>query len=65
MEDHYQEGGIGEAVCAAVSGEPDIHVHQLSVSGVPERNRKPSELLSMFGVSARHIIAAVKYTLMH
>lgn len=23
------------------------------------------ELLSMFGVSARHIIAAVKYTLMH
>uniref|UniRef100_A0A8C6EBZ4 transketolase n=1 Tax=Moschus moschiferus TaxID=68415 RepID=A0A8C6EBZ4_MOSMO len=59
------EGGIGEAVCAAVSGEPDIHVHQLSVSGVSERNRKPSELLSMFGVSARHIIATVKHTLMN
>ena len=65
VEDHYQEGGIGEAVCAVVSGEPDIHVHQLSVSGVSERNRKPSDLLSMFGVSSRHIIAAVKYTLMN
>ncbi|KAM7141617.1 transketolase-like protein 2 [Molossus nigricans] len=63
VEDHYQEGGIGEAVCAAVSGEPDILVHQLAVSGVPQSG-KPSELLDMFGISARHIIAAVKYTLM-
>uniref|UniRef100_A0A8C9AET4 transketolase n=1 Tax=Prolemur simus TaxID=1328070 RepID=A0A8C9AET4_PROSS len=59
VEDHYPEGGIGEAVCAAVSKEPDILVHQLAVSGVP-RNGKPDELLDMFGISARHITAAVK-----
>ncbi|XP_069319601.1 transketolase-like protein 1 isoform X2 [Eulemur rufifrons] len=59
VEDHYPEGGIGEAVCAAVSKEPDILVHQLAVSGVP-RNGKPAELLDMFGISARHITAAVK-----
>ncbi|XP_012612739.2 transketolase-like protein 1 isoform X2 [Microcebus murinus] len=59
VEDHYPEGGIGEAVCAAISMEPDILVHQLAVSGVP-RNGKPDELLDMFGISARHIIAAVK-----
>ncbi|XP_058405769.1 transketolase-like protein 2 [Diceros bicornis minor] len=64
VEDHYREGGVGEAVCAAVSGEPDILVHQLAVSGVPQSG-KPSELLDMFGISARHIIAAVKYILMN
>ncbi|ELK08321.1 transketolase-like protein 2 [Pteropus alecto] len=64
VEDHYREGGIGEAVCAAVSREPDILVHQLAVSGVP-RSGKPSELLDMFGISARHITEAVKYTLMN
>ncbi|XP_012591040.1 transketolase-like protein 2 [Microcebus murinus] len=64
VEDHYREGGIGEAVCAAVSTEPDIVVHQLAVSGLP-RSGKPSELLDMFGISARHIIETVKYTLMN
>nr|BAB71524.1 unnamed protein product [Homo sapiens] len=63
VEDHYREGGIGEAVCAAVSREPDILVHQLAVSGVPQRG-KTSELLDMFGISTRHIIAAVTLTLM-
>ncbi|XP_074134027.1 transketolase-like protein 1 [Sminthopsis crassicaudata] len=59
VEDHYKEGGIGEAVCAAVSGMPDISVHQLAVSGVP-RSGKPAELLDMFGISARYIVNAVK-----
>nr|XP_001494432.1 transketolase-like protein 1 [Equus caballus] len=64
VEDHYPEGGIGEAVCAAVSMEPDILVHQLAAPGVPQSG-KPSELLDMFGVSARHIIVAVKCMLMN
>ncbi|XP_003802636.1 transketolase-like protein 1 [Otolemur garnettii] len=59
VEDHYPEGGIGEAVCAAVSMEPDILVHRLAVSGMP-RSGKPIELLDVFGISARHIIVAVK-----
>uniref|UniRef100_A0A7N4P367 transketolase n=1 Tax=Sarcophilus harrisii TaxID=9305 RepID=A0A7N4P367_SARHA len=59
VEDHYKEGGIGEAVCAAVSGMSDITVHQLAVSGVP-RSGKPAELLDMFGISARYIVNAVK-----
>lgn len=63
VEDHYREGGIGEAVCAAISREPDIVVRQLAVTEVP-RSGKPSELLDMFGISARHIIAAVKDTVM-
>nr|XP_060511741.1 transketolase-like protein 1 [Panthera onca] len=64
VEDHYPEGGIGEAVAAAVSMEPDILVHQLAVAGIP-RSGKPSELLDMFGISAKHIIVAVKCMLMN
>nr|XP_003732452.5 LOW QUALITY PROTEIN: transketolase-like protein 2 [Callithrix jacchus] len=63
VEDHCREGGIGEAVCAAVSGEPDILVHQLAVSGVPQ-SEKTSEFLAMSGISTRHTIAAVTLTLM-
>uniref|UniRef100_G3SVN1 transketolase n=1 Tax=Loxodonta africana TaxID=9785 RepID=G3SVN1_LOXAF len=59
VEDHYREGGVGEAVCAAVAMEPDILVHQLAVSGVPQ-NGQPSDLLDMFGISARHIIETVR-----
>ncbi|XP_053439910.1 transketolase-like protein 2 [Nycticebus coucang] len=64
VEDHHREGGIGEAVCAAVSREPDILVHQLAVSGVPQSG-KPGELLDMFGISAGHIVSAVRHTLMN
>ncbi|XP_008576639.1 PREDICTED: transketolase-like protein 1 [Galeopterus variegatus] len=63
VEDHYPEGGIGEAVCAAVSTERDIVVHQLAVSGVPQGG-KPQELLDMFGISAKHITVAVKCIVM-
>ncbi|XP_036127211.1 transketolase-like protein 1 isoform X2 [Molossus molossus] len=59
VEDHHPEGGIREAVCASVSMEPDILVHGLTVQGVP-RSGKSNELLDMFGISARHIIVAVK-----
>ncbi|XP_015270940.1 PREDICTED: transketolase-like protein 1 [Gekko japonicus] len=61
VEDHYREGGIGEAVAAAVSEEPGLLVQSLAVSGVP-RSGKPAELLDMFGISAKSIVAAVKST---
>ncbi|KAM4663773.1 transketolase-like protein 1 [Discoglossus pictus] len=61
VEDHYREGGIGEAVSAAVAGEPGFIVQHLAVKGVP-RSGKPTELLDMFGISAKCIVAAVKST---
>lgn len=54
-------GGIGEAVAAAVSEEPGLLVQSLAVSGVP-RSGKPAELLDLFGISAKNIMAAVKST---
>ncbi len=54
-------GGLGEAVLSAVGEEPGIVVHRLAVSHVPHSG-KPQELLDMFGISAKSIVAAVKRT---
>ncbi|XP_043935936.1 transketolase-like protein 2 [Protopterus annectens] len=59
VEDHYREGGLGEAVSAAVAEEPSIIVKRLAVTQVP-RSGKPVELLDMFEISATHIMNAVK-----
>ncbi|MEQ1731264.1 MAG: transketolase [Vicinamibacterales bacterium] len=58
VEDHYPAGGIGDAVSEAVS-EAGIKVHRIAVREIP-RSGKPEELLERFGISASHIVAAVK-----
>jgi len=58
VEDHYAAGGIGDAVSEAVS-EAGITVHRIAVREIP-RSGKPDELLERFGISASHIVAAVK-----
>uniref|UniRef100_A0A3B3QT89 Transketolase n=1 Tax=Paramormyrops kingsleyae TaxID=1676925 RepID=A0A3B3QT89_9TELE len=59
VEDHYPEGGLGEAVCSALQGEPGVMVQRLAVSGVP-RSGKPQELLDIYGISASKIVDAVR-----
>ncbi|XP_061592025.1 transketolase-like protein 2 [Cololabis saira] len=61
VEDHYKEGGLGEAVLSAVGGEPGIVVTRLAVTSVP-RSGKPQELLDFYGISAKHIAKAVIQT---
>jgi len=58
VEDHYPEGGIGDAVLAAVSGCRNMVVRKLAVNSVP-RSGPPAELLEMFGISAKNIVKAV------
>jgi transketolase len=58
VEDHYPAGGIGDAVSEAV-GDAGIRVHRIAVREIP-RSGKPEELLDRFGISAAHIVAAVK-----
>lgn len=52
-------GGIGDAVCSAVSSEPSISVHKLAVNGLP-RSGPSAALLDMFGISSKHIVALAK-----
>jgi transketolase len=58
VEDHYASGGIGDAVARAVA-PAGLAVTRLAVQEIP-RSGKPEELLDKFGISARHIVAAVR-----
>ena len=58
VEDHYEHGGIGDAVLAALAAER-CDVRKLAVREVP-RSGKPKELLDHYGISASHIVDAVK-----
>jgi len=57
VEDHYAVGGVGDAVAEAVA-DAGFGVHRLAVRAIP-RSGKPDELLEKFGISAKHIVAAV------
>jgi len=57
VEDHYEEGGLGDAVLNAVGDQ--AHVVKLSVREIP-RSGPPEALLDKYGISSNHIIAAVK-----
>jgi len=58
VEDHYPEGGIGDAVLDAVSSYRNMIVKKLAVNDVP-RSGPPDALLEMFGISANNIVKAV------
>jgi len=58
VEDHYAAGGIGDAVAEAVANA-GLTVHRLAVREIP-RSGKADELLDRFGISARHIVEAVR-----
>jgi len=58
VEDHYRAGGIGDAVASAVA-DRGFTVKRLAVREIP-RSGTPEQLLDKYGISAAHVIAAVK-----
>ena len=61
VEDHWPEGGLGEAVLSALAqvGVTPMKSRLLAVNGMPHSG-KPDELVDAFGISARHIVRAVR-----
>jgi transketolase len=61
VEDHWAEGGIGEAVLSALAqaGASPSKFRLLAVRKMPHSG-KPDELVDAFGISARHIAEAVR-----
>ncbi|CAG9135764.1 unnamed protein product [Plutella xylostella] len=59
VEDHYQAGGLGEAVLSATASARDVVVSHLHVREVP-RSGPPEVLLDKYGLSAPHIVNAVQ-----
>jgi transketolase len=58
VEDHYAEGGLGDAVAGELSAD-GVKVHKLAVRELP-RSGKPDELLARFGIDAAAIVKQVK-----
>jgi transketolase len=57
VEDHFKDGGLGDAVASVLSGHAEL-IH-LAVDDLP-RSGKPEELLDKCGISSRHIQQAVR-----
>lgn len=58
VEDHYAEGGLGDAVAGELSCD-GVKVHKLAVRELP-RSGKAEELLAKFGIDAAAIVKKVK-----
>lgn len=59
VEDHYPEGGLGEAVASALADQRNVVVKRLAVREVP-RSGPPDVLLEHFGIGAKAIVQAAK-----
>ncbi len=58
VEDHYAEGGLGDAVAGELSAD-GIKVHKLAVREIP-RSGKAAELLAKYHIDANAIVNKVK-----
>ena len=60
VEDHFPEGGVGDAVLAALAENGDhASVVKLAVREMP-RSGKADELLNAYGIDAEHIVTAAR-----
>jgi transketolase len=57
VEDHYREGGLGDAVLEVVGNQ--AKVVKLAVHEIP-RSGPPEALIGKYGISSGHIVSAVK-----
>jgi transketolase len=59
VEDHFASGGVGDAVLSALAEEPGVRLKKLAVREIA-RSGQPDELLEKYGISASHVVKAVK-----
>jgi transketolase len=57
VEDHYDQGGLGDAVLEVVGNKASVI--RLAVREIP-RSGPPEVLMDKYGISSNHIVAAVK-----
>jgi transketolase len=62
VEDHFPEGGLGDAVSEVFAGRPAPAITRLAVRALPGSGR-PQELLDGAGIGADAIVAAVRRAL--
>jgi transketolase len=65
VEDHWPEGGLGDAVAAALADRDEpLHLVKLAVRDLPGSG-KPEELLAAAGIDAEHIAEAARLLVAH
>ena len=60
VEDHWPEGGLGEAVLSALSEESDALRFEHLAVGIMPGSGSSAELMDAAGISANHIVDAVR-----
>jgi len=60
VEEHQVMGGMGSAVCEALSKNCPVPVEMIGMQDTFGESGQPDELLEKYGMKAKHIIAAVK-----
>lgn len=63
VEDHYPEGGLGDAILNVLAGEKAV-MRKLAVNGLP-CSGDPQTLMDRFGISASNIVSAARDGLEH
>ncbi len=58
VEDHYAEGGLGDAVAGDLSAE-GVRVHKLAVTELPHSG-KPADLMAKHGIDAAAIVQKIR-----
>jgi len=58
VEDHYSDGGLGDAVLGALASQP-CRLHKIAVEGLP-RSGESAQLMDAFGLSAKSIVKKVR-----
>jgi len=58
VEDHYREGGLGEAVLSALS-QHDVPIYLMAVEKMP-KSGNPEQLMDFEGISSQAIVDQVK-----
>lgn len=58
VEDHYREGGLGEAVLSALS-QHDVPIYLMAVEKMP-KSGSPKQLMDFEGISSQAIVDQVK-----
>jgi transketolase len=61
VEDHWPEGGLGDAVLEVFGGADGVHpnVIRLAVKAMPTSGT-PADMMDAAGISAPHIVDAVR-----
>jgi transketolase len=59
VEDHWPEGGLGDAVLEALAEDSKVPVHKVAVRILPGSG-KPEELVEQAGLSAQAIVRKIK-----